>query len=132
MVRDFKAVTVGNPLLKGLEGLVLEFEDLSAIHANQVIMMASFGSGFISGFPVGKFSLGSQTKAGEEFQGPVNGRMADLRIGFDDLGEDLSKTLMSGGVEEDVENLFPLFRRLQPFFGDSCFKEDGFYRLSPF
>jgi hypothetical protein len=42
MVRDLKAVALGNPLLKGLKGLVLEFNNLSAIQADQMIMMASF------------------------------------------------------------------------------------------
>ena len=42
MVGNLKTVTLGNPLLKGLQGLVLEFEDLSAIQADQVIMVASF------------------------------------------------------------------------------------------
>jgi hypothetical protein len=76
--------------------------------------------------------LGGQTEAGEEFQGAVNGRMADFRIGFDDLSKNLSETLMPGGVQEDVKNLFPLFGRLQPFFRDPCLKEVGFYGPSSF
>jgi len=37
---------------------------------------------------------------------------------------------VSGGVQEDVENLFPLFGRLQAFFVDPCFKQVRF-NLTP-
>jgi hypothetical protein len=42
------------------------------------------------------------------------------------LGINLWKTLVAGRVEEDVENLLPLFGRLQPYFRDACFKRIGF------
>jgi hypothetical protein len=42
MVRDLKSVTLGNSLLEGLEGLVLEFDNLSAIETDEVIVVASF------------------------------------------------------------------------------------------
>jgi len=129
-VKDFKVVMAGYGLLKRFKGLVLKLNNLPAIEADQVIMMASFRSGLIPGFSVCKFPLGGQTEAGEEFQGAVNGRMAYFGIGFDDLGKNLSETFMPGGVQEDVENLFPLFGRLQPFFRDPCLKEVGFYESS--
>ncbi len=42
MVGNLKTVTLGNPLLKGLQGLVLKFDDFSTIQADQVIMVAPF------------------------------------------------------------------------------------------
>jgi hypothetical protein len=42
MVRDLKAMTLGNPLLEGLEGWVLEFDNLSAIETDQMVVVASF------------------------------------------------------------------------------------------
>jgi DNA-binding IclR family transcriptional regulator len=42
MVRDLKVMTLGNPLLERLEGLVLEFNNLSAIETDQMVVVASF------------------------------------------------------------------------------------------
>jgi hypothetical protein len=42
MIRDLKPVTLCNPVLKGLKRLVLEFNDLSAIETDQVIVMVPF------------------------------------------------------------------------------------------
>ena len=42
MMGNLKTVTLGNPLLKGFEGLVLELNNLSAIEADEVIMVGSF------------------------------------------------------------------------------------------
>jgi len=39
---DLKTVTLGNPPLKGFKGEVFEFNNLSAIQADQVIVVASF------------------------------------------------------------------------------------------
>jgi hypothetical protein len=55
---DLKAVTLGDPPLEGFECLVLEFNDLSAIEANEVIMVGPFRSRLKSGLSVGEFSLG--------------------------------------------------------------------------
>jgi hypothetical protein len=64
---------------------------------------------------------------GEEFQGAVNRRVADFGINFDDLSKNLSEALVPRGVQEDVENFFPLFGRVQPFFGNPFLKEVRFY-----
>jgi hypothetical protein len=53
-------------------------------------------------------------------------------VDFSDLGINLGKAFVAGRVQEDVENLFPLFGCLQPFFGDPCLKEIGFNRSSSF
>jgi hypothetical protein len=53
-------------------------------------------------------------------------------VGFSDLGINLGKALVAGRVQENVENLFPLFGGLQPFFRDSGLKEVGFNRGSSF
>ena len=42
MMRDLKPVMLSNLILEGLKRLVLEFNDLSAIQTDQVIVMVSF------------------------------------------------------------------------------------------
>jgi hypothetical protein len=132
MMEDLKLVTLGDPTLKGFKSLVLEFNNLSAIDTDQVIMVSSFRSGFISGLSINKFPLGCQTETGEELQGAINGYAADFRICFGDLEINLVEALMPGQIQEDVENLFPLFGRLQPFFRNPCLKEIGFNGPSSF
>ena len=126
MVERLKTVAVGDGVLEGFEGFVFKFDDFAAIEADQVIMVASFRSRFVSRLPILEFSSVGQTQPGQELEGTVNGDVADFRVGFGDLGINLCKTLVAGGVQEDVENLFPLFGRLQPFFRDPGLKEVGF------
>jgi hypothetical protein len=127
---DLKTVTLGNAILKGFKCWVLEFNNLSAIETDQVIMVAPFRSGFKSGLSVSEFSLGGQTETSEEPQGAVNGGIADFGIGFCDLGINLGKALMPGRIQKDIEDLFPLSGRLQSFFRNPCPKEIGFHGSS--
>ena len=74
-------VAPGNPVLKGFKGLILEFDDLPAVEADQMVMVAPLRGPLVSGFSVCEFSLGRQSQVGEKLQGPVDGRIADFRIG---------------------------------------------------
>lgn len=132
MVGDPEPMPFGNSVLEGFECLILEFHDLSAIQTDQVIVMAPFRSGLISGLSVSKFSLGCQAETGEELQGTINGDVADFGICFSDLSIDFRKVLMSGRVEKDREDLFPLFGCLQSFFGNACLKETALQWTSQF
>lgn len=66
MVKNSETVTLGNAILKRFKGFILEFDNLSTSEADQVVMMAPSGSGFILSLSPGKFSLISQAEAGEE------------------------------------------------------------------
>ena len=65
-MKNLKTVAFGNTVLKRLKGLILEFNNLPAIEADQMVMVAAFRSGFVSGLSVIKFSLIRQTETGEE------------------------------------------------------------------
>jgi hypothetical protein len=132
MMGDLKSVTLGNAILKGFKGRVLKLDDPTAIKTDQVVVMAPFGSGFISGLSVSKFSLGRQTETGEKLQRAVNGCVANLGIRLDNLGINLGEVLMAGRVQKDTEDFFPLPGCLQPFFVDLCFEEIIFHRLPSF
>jgi hypothetical protein len=132
MMRDLKSVTLGNAILKGFKGRVLKLDNPTAIKADQVVVMAPFGSGFIPGLSVSKFSLGRQTETREKLQGAVNGRVANLGICLDNPGIDLGEVLMAGRVQKDIEDFFPLPGRLQPFFVDLRFEEIVFHRPPSF
>ena len=126
MVRDPEPMTPGDSVLKGFECLILEFNNLSTIQADQVIVMGPLRSGLISGLSVSEFSLGGQAEASEELQGAIDGDVADFRVCFGDLRINLCKVLVSGGIEKGGEDLFPLFGRLQPFSRNACLKETVF------
>jgi hypothetical protein len=108
MMGDLKSVTLGNAILKGFKGRVLKLDNPAAIKADQVVVMAPFGSRFIPGLSISKFSLGRQTEAGEKLQGAVNGCVANFGICLNDLGINLGKVPMAGRVQKDIEDLFPL------------------------
>ncbi len=89
MVRDLKTVAMSDLALHGFHVVVLKFNDLSTLETDQVIMVGSPRSGFISGFPIDKFPLNGKAGPGEELQCPINGRIPDLGIDLYDLGIDL-------------------------------------------
>jgi hypothetical protein len=122
VVKDFETMASRNSLLKGFNRLLFEFDDLAASETNQMVVMGSLGGGFVPGLSIGKFSLGGEAQAGEKLKGPIDGGITDLRVDFRHLGIDLRKILMSGGVEEDIENFYPLPGGLQPLLGDEGFK----------
>jgi hypothetical protein len=131
VMKDFEAMAPRNPVLKGFKPIVFKFENLSTTQADEMVMVGSLGSGFISGLTIGKFSLGGKTQAGEKLKGPIDRGITDLRIRFGHLGIDLRKVFMAGGVEEDVEDLRPLPGGLQPLFRDQGLKSVGLHG-SPF
>src|SRR4030042_6505529 len=92
-----------------------------------MIMMSPFRGGFISSFSISKFPLGGHAETGEKLEGAVNIRLSDFRVYFRDLGINLANVLMSGRVQEDVEDLFPLSGRLQPYFINSLPKQVSFH-----
>jgi hypothetical protein len=94
MMGSLKSVTLGDSILEGLKSLILEFNNLPAVQADQMVMMPSFRNRFISGLPVPKFSLGGQAETGEKFQGAVYSNIANFRIDFGNLSIDLGKALM--------------------------------------
>ena len=89
-------VTLGNPILEGFERRVLELNDLSAIETNQVIVVASLQSRFISRLAVFKFSSGGETQPGQELEGSVDGDVADFGVDFNNLSINLRETLVAG------------------------------------
>jgi hypothetical protein len=130
VVRDFKTVALSNVVLKCFNVFILKFNDLSTPETNQMIMMAPSRSGFISGLSIGKFSLDCKARTGEELQGSINGRITNFRIDLHDLGIDLGEVLMAVRVKKDVEDLLPLFGRLQPLSRNPSLKQIGFHKTS--
>ena len=77
-----------------------------------MIMVALSLRGFILGLSIRKFPLGGQSKTGEKLQGSIDRRVAYFGMNLRHLGINFSKVPMAGGIEEDIENLFPLLGRL--------------------
>ncbi len=131
VMRDPEPMASGDSVLKRLECLVLKFNNPSAIQTNQVIVVAPFRGGLISGLSISKFSLGGQTQSSEQFEGTIDGDVADLRIGLCNLRINLGKAFVPGRIEKNSKDLFPLLCRLQPFAGNACSKEAVLHYRSP-
>jgi hypothetical protein len=57
VVEDFETVMLGDTVLKGFEGIILEFNNLPTIETDQMIMVAPLRGAFISRLSIRKFSL---------------------------------------------------------------------------
>jgi hypothetical protein len=122
-MENLETVTVGNAILKCFKGVILEFDNLAALEADQVIMVALPLNRLILSFSIRKFPLGGQAKMGEKLECSIDCRIANFRIDLGHLGIDLSKVPVAGGIEKDTKNLFPLFGRLQPFARNPCLEK---------
>lgn len=111
-MENLETVALGNAVLEGFEGIILEFNNLPTLEADQMIMVILSLSGFILGPSIRKFPLGGQAKTGEKLQRSIDGRVTYRGMGLRHLGINLSKVLMARGIEEDIKNLFPLLGRL--------------------
>jgi len=64
-MKNLETVTLGDTILKCFKGIILEFDNLPALEADQVIMVGLPLSRLILSFSIGEFPLGGQAKAGE-------------------------------------------------------------------
>jgi hypothetical protein len=111
VAEDLKMVTLGDVFLEGFNCLILKFDNLPALQTDEVIMVFPFRNGLIAGFSISEFSFFCQAQPGKELHGPIDRRVTDLGIDFHHLGINLSQVLMPEGVQENVEDFLPLFRR---------------------
>jgi hypothetical protein len=95
VVGNFETVAVGNAILKCFESIILEFNNLPTLEADQMIMVALSLRGFILGLSIRKFPLGGQAKTGEKLQSSIDRRIAYLGMNLRHLGIDLSQVLMT-------------------------------------
>jgi hypothetical protein len=128
MVEDLKMVILGNAVLKRFESVILKFKDLSAVEADQVIMMASLSHRFVSGLSIRKFPLDGKTKTGQELESPIDSGIANLGIRLGHLGVNLGEVSVAVRTEKDPQDLLPLFGRFQTFHGNQRLKKMGAHK----
>jgi hypothetical protein len=122
VVKDLKPITVGDTFLKCFECLVLELDDFPATETDQVIVMPFSRDGLISCLPVREFAFLCEPQAGEKFKRSVDRGVSDLGIDPRDERINLGEILVARRAEKNVEDLFPLFGRLQASVGDGGFE----------
>ena len=110
-MEGLETVTLGNAILKCFKSVILEFDNLAALEADQVIMVVLPLNRLVLSFSIRKFPLSGQAKTGEKLERSIDCRIANFRIDLGHLGIDLSQVPMARGLEEDFKNFFPLFGR---------------------
>ena len=125
VLKDLKPITVGDTFLNRFECLVLELDDFPATETDQVIVMSFSRDGFVPRLTVREFAFLCEPQTGEKFKRSIDRGVSDLGIDPGDERIDLGEILVARRVEKDVEDLFPLFGRLQPSVGNSGSKLIG-------
>jgi hypothetical protein len=90
VMENLEMVASGNAFLKCFEGFILEFDNLAALEADQVIMVALPLNGFILCLSICKFPLGGKPQTGEKLEGSIDCRIANFGIDLGHLGIDLT------------------------------------------
>jgi hypothetical protein len=118
---DREAMPGGNLILKPFDLLVLEFHDLSAPGADEVVVMALVGHVVVLRLGAEMPGLG-QARFAEQIQCAVNGRQSDVRV-F--LGQK-AVHLLGGDVlvlEERLQNVFALPGELELVLGEMVLQD---------
>ncbi len=114
---DLESVFSGDVLLERFDALIFKFNDRAAVGADQVIMVRIGAGVLVASETVLKTPLLRQPSLGEQFQCPVNGRIADAGVGFFHSCVEFFRAQVLSRRDEDIEDLVPLARRPEPLAG---------------
>ena len=123
---DGEAISAGDFLLKLFDVFILEFHDLPAGGADEMIVMSLVGHVIVLRLRAEVTSLG-QPHFTKEIKRPVNGGETDMWVLF----RELPIHFFCGDVfifQKHVENMFALSRELQLMLGQVIFEDRNFFR----
>ena len=123
---DGEAISAGDFLLKLFDVFILEFHDLPAGGADEMIVMSLVGHVIVLRLRAEVTSLG-QPHFTKEIKRPVNGGETDMWVLF----RELPIHLFCGDVfifQKHVKNMFALSRELQLMLGQVIFEDRNFFR----
>ncbi len=114
VMKDLEPIMVRDTFLERFECVVLELDDFSATQTDQVIVMPFFRDGFIPCFTVREFAFLCEPQTGKKFKRSIDRGVSDLGVDPGDKRIDLGKILVARRAQKNVEDLLPLFGRVQP------------------
>ena len=79
---DFEAMLGGHRVLDGFEFGGVKLDDLAALRTDHVVVMLVFVVVFVVGASIAEPDFACEPRFGEEFQGSIDGGLADARIFF--------------------------------------------------
>jgi hypothetical protein len=108
VVAKIELIGAANLILELLYPTVFKLENLSAVEADQMVVMTR-GNLFKSGPSPSKFPLEGQTRLGEQPQGPVNGCVSDGGVSSPDTVKQLIDGQMLVFLKKLSDNQITLF-----------------------
>jgi hypothetical protein len=116
MAINRKFIFFGHHFLQPLNGGVLKFDDLSALGANQMIVVLLVGNIIIQGPRISEMPLLGQATAAEQIQGSVNRRQPYPNIPLADLSVKILRRDMIFAKKRFQNNL-PLMGQFESMLG---------------
>ena len=110
---DLKPVLPGDFFLKFLNTGIFELKNGAALTADQMIVMLLVGGRLVTGLTITEMALLGDTAFGKEFQGSINGGIADIGMITTDLEIELLSGEVGPGPQKGIENNLPLPRRFE-------------------
>ena len=120
-----KAISAGDLFLKSFDVFILEFHDFAAGGADEVIVVSFMSHVIVLGLRPKVTSLG-QSHLAKEIERPVDRGQTNMRVLFSEL----PIHLLCGDVfrlQEHVENMLALSRKLQLMLGQMVFEDRDFF-----
>jgi hypothetical protein len=101
---EFESVLVSDVLLQFFDARLFEFDDVPALDANEVIVVRGVVGEFITSQSVAEAALVGDAAFGEKLEGAIDGGVADPRVLFAHLGEQLFDADVIFGTKKRLDD----------------------------
>ena len=111
VAQDAETVALRDLVLRPLDHRALEFDDLSAAHADEMVVVLVLD--FVAGDAVFEMALARQTRVAQQLHRPVHGRVTDGRVCTANVLVDLFAGDVPGRLDEHLEDRLALLGVLE-------------------
>ena len=94
---------------------IADFNDLAAIKAHKVVVVAVWLGDFVAGDAVAKVDFHGHTGIAQQFERAVHRGLPNARIALDHMLIKFFKRVVAGQIKKCFGNYAPLGRGIQPF-----------------
>jgi hypothetical protein len=123
VLRDFEIMFGGHLILNRFEFGGEKLDDLAALGTDHVIVVLVFVIMFVMRAAVAEAHFARESGIGKDFEGAIDGRLADGRVFFfDELIEVFVREVLFG-AQKDIQDQITLGRAFETFLLD-MFKKD--------
>ena len=114
MIRHAEVERAGDLFLVSLDLVVAELDDMTALRADEVIVVGIFVCGLVTGRSVSEATWLCKPAVDEQLEGTIDRRLPDVRVQRAHAGVEFVDVGVTGEVEEDLGDRAALLGHAEP------------------